>query len=109
MRSTISAVSSRADPDEDHGPEPDLTEQLVRRSARCAGHALHDEAHPGRGATALGTGSAAAAAVTGPASSPSRGGPSAASVKVARAFQIIQPFAPLSAAAAISASTWSAV
>ena len=47
--------------------------------------------------------------VTGPASSPSRGGPSAASVKSARAFQIIQPFASLSAAACISAATWSAL
>jgi hypothetical protein len=41
----------------------------------------------------------------GPASSPSRGGPSAASLKMARAFQIIQPFASFAAAAANSAST----
>src|ERR671918_353003 len=41
--------------------------------------------------------------------SPSRGAPSADSVKIARAFQIIQPCASLSAAACISARTCEAV
>jgi hypothetical protein len=48
-------------------------------------------------------------AVIGADASPGRGAPSAASVKRARAFQIIQPTAPLSRSAFISASIWAAV
>ena len=90
-------VVAGADPGQHHRPRSDLPDHLVADAHRRARDALHHEAHQ------------RAAVVIGPASSPARGGASAASVKMARAFQIIQPEAPLSAAAAISAFTCAAV
>jgi hypothetical protein len=96
-----------ADAGKDEGPATDLAEQVIAGTHRRAGDPLNDEPHPGDADGAAD--GAGAIEVVGPASSPSRGGASAASVKVARAFQIIQPPASRSAAAVICARTCSAV
>lgn len=91
----------------DHGRRHATFGQAQR--AQGEGDAMSDgDGAPDGASDALAAGSGLAE-VIGAESSPSLGGPSADSVKIARAFQIIQPLASLSSAACISVRTWSAV